>query len=93
MPGLPYTKAEAVYAARWEMSVTLDDILSRRTRARLFDRPAAVGAAEDVARLIAAEMGWDDAEIERQVAQFRKSCAAEKTAANTSEIDLLGVNR
>jgi glycerol-3-phosphate dehydrogenase len=93
VPGLPYTKAEAVYAARWEMSVTLDDILSRRTRARLFDRPAAVGAAEDVARLIAAEMGWDDAEIERQVAQFRKSCAAEKTAANTSEIDLLGVNR
>ena len=38
VPGLPYTKAEAVYAARAEMAMTLDDVLSRRTRARLFDR-------------------------------------------------------
>ncbi|MEJ5253770.1 MAG: glycerol-3-phosphate dehydrogenase/oxidase, partial [Acidimicrobiales bacterium] len=33
--GLPYVRAEAVYAARYEMARTLDDILSRRTRARL----------------------------------------------------------
>ncbi len=93
VPGLPYTKAEAVYAARSEMSVTLDDVLSRRTRARLFDRPATVQAAEDVARLIAADMGWDDAEVERQVVEFRTSCAAEQAAGQTSEADLLGVNR
>jgi glycerol-3-phosphate dehydrogenase len=93
VPGLPYTKAEAVYAARCEMSVTLDDILSRRTRARLFDRPAAASAAADVARLVAPEMGWDDAEVERQIASFRKSCATEEAAATTPEIDLLGVNR
>jgi glycerol-3-phosphate dehydrogenase len=93
VPGLPYTKAEAVYAARSEMSVTLDDVLSRRTRARLFDRPAAVAAAEDVARLIAADMGWNEAEIDRQVADFRNSCAAELTAGQTAEVDLLGVNR
>jgi glycerol-3-phosphate dehydrogenase len=93
VPGLPYTKAEAVYAARSEMSVTLDDVLSRRTRARLFDRPATMQAAGDVARLIAADMGWDDAEVERQVAEFRASCASEQTAGQTSEVDLLGVNR
>jgi glycerol-3-phosphate dehydrogenase len=93
VPGLPYTRAEAVYAARSEMSVTLDDVLSRRTRARLFDRPATIEAAGDVARLIAADMGWDDAEVERQVTQFRLSCASEQTAGQTSEADLLGVNR
>jgi glycerol-3-phosphate dehydrogenase len=93
VPGLPYTKAEGVYAAQSEMSVTLDDVLSRRTRARLFDRPATVSAAADVARLIADDMGWDDAEIERQVAEFRASCAMEQTAGETSEVDLLGVNR
>ncbi|MGZ4741148.1 MAG: glycerol-3-phosphate dehydrogenase C-terminal domain-containing protein, partial [Ilumatobacteraceae bacterium] len=93
VPGLPYTKAEAVHAARAEMSVTLDDVLSRRTRARLFDRPATLAAAGDVARLIAPDMGWDEAEVERQVAEFRKLCAAEQAAAVTSEIDLLGVNR
>jgi glycerol-3-phosphate dehydrogenase len=75
------------------MAVTLDDVLSRRTRARLFDRPATVAAADDVARLIATDMGWDDAEVERQVAEFRNSCALEQTAARTSEVDLLGVNR
>jgi glycerol-3-phosphate dehydrogenase len=93
VPGLPYTKAEAVYAARSEMSVTLDDVLSRRTRARLFDRPATIMAAGDVARLIAADMGWDDAEVDRQVAEFRLSCASEHTAGQTSEADLLGVIR
>ena len=93
VPGLPYTKAEAVYAARSEMSVTLDDVLSRRTRARLFDRPAAMDAAGDVARLIAVDMGWDDAEVDRQVAEFRTSCAAEQAAGQTFEADLLGVDR
>ncbi len=93
VPGLPYTKAEAVHAARAEMAVTLDDVLSRRTRCRLFDRPAAVEAANDVARLIAVDMGWDDAEVQRQVADFRNACAAEQTAAQTTEADLLGVNR
>ena len=93
VPGLPYTKAEAVYAARAEMATTLDDVLSRRTRARLFDRPAAVSAAADVAQLIAEEMGWDDAEVQRQVTEFRNSCTAEQTAANMSEADVLGVNR
>ena len=33
VPGLPYLRAEAVYAVRYEMATTLDDILSRRTRA------------------------------------------------------------
>jgi len=91
VPGLPYIKAEAVHAARSEMVVTLDDVLSRRTRARLFDRPASVAAAEDVARLIAVDVDWDAAEIERQVADFRNSCSAEQTAGQMSEVDLLGV--
>jgi glycerol-3-phosphate dehydrogenase len=92
VPGLPYTRAEAVYAAQSEMAVTLDDVLSRRTRARLFDRPATAAAAEGVARLIAADMGWDDAEIDRQVTQFRNSCAHEQIAGETSEADLAGVH-
>ena len=41
--GLPYLRAEAVYAARHEMAATLDDVLSRRTRARLLAAEASVG--------------------------------------------------
>ena len=33
VPTLPYLRAEAVYAARYEMARTLDDVLARRTRA------------------------------------------------------------
>ena len=43
--GLPYLKAEAVYAARYEMARTVDDVLARRTRARLLARDAADDAA------------------------------------------------
>jgi glycerol-3-phosphate dehydrogenase len=86
VPGLPYLRAEAVYSARHEMARSLDDVLTRRTRARLFDRPATVAAAPDVAALLAVECGWDDTETERQLQQFLAACAAEEQAAHTSEI-------
>ena len=83
VPGLAYLRAEAVYASRHEMVCTLDDVLSRRTRARLFDRPAAQAAAPAVAELLAAELGWDDAETARQLTAFLASCEQEATANRT----------
>ena len=79
--GQPYLRAEAVYAVRHEMATTLDDVLARRTRAHLFDRAASLAAAPDVARLLADELGWDDAEYERQLDVYRSMCAAEVAAA------------
>lgn len=67
--GLDYLAAEAVYAARFEMAHTLLDILNRRTNAMQRDRLATARAAPDVAALIAPELGWDQAETRRQVAQ------------------------
>ncbi len=81
VPGLPYRKAEAVYAARHEMATTVDDVLSRRTRARLLARDASADAAEDVARLLARELGWDDSEIRRQVDAYRTSIDTERASA------------
>lgn len=74
VPGLPYTKAEAVYAVRFEQARTLDDVLSRRTRARIFDLQATIDAAPDVARLIGRELGWDDAQITEQTNAFLTAC-------------------
>ena len=51
-------RAEVVYAVRAEMARTVDDVLSRRTRARLLARDASAAAADDVAALMAAELGW-----------------------------------
>jgi glycerol-3-phosphate dehydrogenase len=80
--GLPYLRAEAIYAARYEMAHTLDDVLSRRTRSLLLARDAAAAAAPEVARLIAPELGWSDEEVERQVADFVARCDREREAAH-----------
>jgi glycerol-3-phosphate dehydrogenase len=54
VPGLPYLKAEAVWAVRHEMALTADDVLARRTRARFLDQAAAEKAEPEVTKLIAA---------------------------------------
>jgi len=81
--GLPYLRAEAVYGARHEMVVTLDDVLSRRVRGLLYDRHATAAAARDVARLVAPELGWDDARIDGEVKRFLDICAREDEAARS----------
>jgi glycerol-3-phosphate dehydrogenase len=72
------------------MALTVDDVLTRRTRIRLFDRRGAIAAAPLVAALMAPELGWDSAERERQVQSFLASCTAENTAAHTPETDPAG---
>lgn len=88
VPGLPYLRAEAVYAARYEMATTLDDVLSRRTRARLLLRDASAAAAPDVAELVGAELGWDADERDRQVAEYRASVDEERLAPDLPITDL-----
>lgn len=78
--GLPYVAAEARFAVRHEMARTLDDVLARRTRARLFARDASAAAADSVARLVADELGWSPEEEAEQVAAYRRSVAAEADA-------------
>jgi glycerol-3-phosphate dehydrogenase len=68
VPGLPYLRAEAIYAARHEMAHTLSDVLARRTRAAILDREATAAAASAVVDLVGPELGWDDAEGVRQLA-------------------------
>src|SRR5690606_10291196 len=71
VPGTDHLRAEAVHAARHEMVRTLTDVLARRTRALLQARDASVQAAPEVAALLAPELGWDDAEVARQVDAYR----------------------
>jgi len=79
--GLPYLNAEAVYCARNEMVVTLEDVLSRRVRGLLYDRHATAAAAFDTARLIAPDLGWDETRINDEVKRFTEVCARENEAA------------
>jgi len=89
IPGLPYLRAEAIFAARFEMALTLDDVLTRRTRARLINRHATLANARQVAELIAPEMHWTPDEITAQVADFVKLCAREQAAEHITETAFL----
>jgi glycerol-3-phosphate dehydrogenase len=74
-PDLPYIAAEIVWAARYEMSRSLDDALARRTRALLLNARAAVEIAPAVAALLAGELGRDAAWEDAEVASFRAMAA------------------
>jgi glycerol-3-phosphate dehydrogenase len=69
---LPYRVCEVVWAARHEMARTVEDVLARRTRALLLDARASVEVAPQVAGILAAELGRDDAWQRRQVEEYRE---------------------
>ncbi|HUZ44707.1 MAG TPA: glycerol-3-phosphate dehydrogenase/oxidase [Acidimicrobiales bacterium] len=84
VPGLSYLAAEAVWAVRAEMARTLEDILSRRTRALILDREATAAAAPAVAALVAPELGWTEAETAAETARFLALVDAERRAGAAS---------
>jgi glycerol-3-phosphate dehydrogenase len=68
--GLPHLRVEALWAAREEMAMTVEDVLSRRTRAVLRRADAAAAAAADVAGLLAPEWHRDPADTAREAEAF-----------------------
>jgi glycerol-3-phosphate dehydrogenase len=79
-PDLPYIGAEIVWGARAEMARTVEDALARRTRALFLNADAAVAMAPAVARLLAGELGKDEAWIAAQVKAFRELAEQYKVA-------------
>lgn len=71
-PNLPFTKAEVIWAARYEMARTIDDVLSRRVRALFLNAKAAIESAPVVAELLAQELGKDENWKKNQVEAFNE---------------------
>ncbi len=69
-PDLPYRGVHVVWAARHEMARTLEDVLSRRTRALLMNARASIEAAPTSVALLAAELGRDGAWQEQQLRAY-----------------------
>ena len=74
-PALPYVKAEVVFAARYEMARTVEDVLARRTRALFLNARAALDMAPVVADLIARELGWSETGKADELKAFRDVAA------------------
>ncbi|MEA2142110.1 MAG: glycerol-3-phosphate dehydrogenase, partial [Solirubrobacteraceae bacterium] len=84
VPDLPDLLAEVVIAARAEQAASVGDVMLRRTRLGLLAAPEV--CAEDseparaVARVLGAELGWDDARVDSELAAWREEAAAEGIA-------------
>jgi glycerol-3-phosphate dehydrogenase len=69
-PALPIQAVQVVWAVRHEMARTVDDVLSRRTRALFLNAKAAIAMAPAAAKLMAAELGQDLRWQNEQVTNF-----------------------
>jgi glycerol-3-phosphate dehydrogenase len=67
---LPIQAVHVAWAVRHEMARTVDDVLSRRTRALFLNAKAALAMAPAVAKLMADELGRNESWQYDQVAQF-----------------------
>ncbi|MBE0504333.1 MAG: glycerol-3-phosphate dehydrogenase/oxidase [Desulfuromonadales bacterium] len=69
-PDLPYRRAEIVWGIRHEWAYSVEDLLSRRTRALILDARAAIAVAPAVAALLATELDKDATWQAAQIAAF-----------------------
>jgi glycerol-3-phosphate dehydrogenase len=73
-----YLAVEVAYAARHEGALHLDDVLTRRTRLSIESWDRGKAAAKQVAVLMAAELGWDEATIVREIEHYEARVTAER---------------
>ena len=73
-----YLAAEVVYAVTHECARHLDDVLTRRTRISIESFDRGVAAAPAVARLMAAELGWDADRTADEVDHYLRRVEAER---------------
>ncbi|WP_431242587.1 FAD-dependent oxidoreductase [Flavobacterium sp. P21] len=67
-----FTMAEVVWAIRYEMARTVDDVLARRVRLLFLDARAAIESSEKVARLLAEELGHNETWKNKEILNFKK---------------------
>ncbi|NDJ90818.1 glycerol-3-phosphate dehydrogenase [Mycolicibacter kumamotonensis] len=72
-----YLKVEVAYAVAAEGALHLEDVLARRTRISIEYAHRGVNCAREVAEVMAPVLGWDDAAVEAEVANYTARVEAE----------------
>lgn len=70
-PDLEYLCAEVVWAARYEMARTVEDVLARRIRMLFLDAEASIKISHKVAEILASELNKDVEWQEEQVFDYK----------------------
>lgn len=69
-PGIPAVRGEVRLAVEQEMAATLADFMDRRSALMLFSADHGLAAAAAASRLMAALLGWDEAERAAQLHRY-----------------------
>ncbi|OBG01315.1 glycerol-3-phosphate dehydrogenase [Mycolicibacter sinensis] len=72
-----YLKVEVAYAVVAEGALHLEDVLARRTRISIEYAHRGVNCAREVAEVMAPVLGWDDAAVDAEVANYTARVEAE----------------
>lgn len=75
-PDLSISEVQVLWAVEQEMARTVDDVLSRRTRALLLNARAAIESAPKVAHIMAASLGKDSSWVAREIQSFNEMAQA-----------------
>ncbi len=68
---LQISRAQLIWAIREEMARTVEDFLARRTRALFLDARESIKMVDEVAAMMAAELGQNNSWIKEQIADFK----------------------
>ena len=72
---LEFSTGQIIHAARHECARTVEDVLARRSRALFLNTNTALAMAPEVARVLAQELGRDEAWQQAQLDAFRETAA------------------
>jgi glycerol-3-phosphate dehydrogenase len=93
VPNAGAIRAEAIHAIRAELATSISDFLVRRTSMVWRDPAAAIAAAPEVARLMGAELGWDNRRVESEIEEFFRTQRLRVAAASPGAKTMRGEAR
>ena len=68
--GLAPLRAEVAFAARFELAMTIEDVLARRIGLQFYGWREAIAAAPPTADLLARELGWPEADRDNALSEY-----------------------
>jgi glycerol-3-phosphate dehydrogenase len=68
--GLAPLRAEVAFAARFELAMTIEDVLARRIGLQFYGWSEAIAAAPPTADLLARELGWPEADRDDALSEY-----------------------
>lgn len=68
--GLAQLRVEVAFAVRFEMAMTIEDVLARRIGLQFYGWSEAIAAARPTAELLARELGWSEADRDNALSEY-----------------------